>query len=107
MVAFVDPDMMETMPKNLTAATGMDALTHAIEGYITLNELYPVQRSRIPCRQHIDREPYPVCPSQDVGIPADLKDIVKPEDIPFLAQSAYDDACRPGNPRHITGNIKI
>ena len=37
--------------------------------------------------------------SQDVGIPADLKDIVKPEDIPFLAQSAYDDACRPGNPK--------
>ena len=37
--------------------------------------------------------------SLDVGIPADLKDIVKPEDIPFLAQSAYDDACRPGNPR--------
>jgi hypothetical protein len=37
--------------------------------------------------------------SQDVGIPADLKDIVKKEDISFLAQSAYDDACRPGNPR--------
>lgn len=37
--------------------------------------------------------------SKDVGIPADLKDIVKPEDIPFLAQSAYDDACRPGNPK--------
>ena len=37
--------------------------------------------------------------SEDVGIPADLKDIVKEEDIPFLAQSAYDDACRPGNPR--------
>ena len=37
--------------------------------------------------------------SQDVGIPGDLKDIVKREDIPFLAQSAYDDACRPGNPR--------
>ena len=36
--------------------------------------------------------------SLDVGIPADLKDIVKAEDIPFLAQSAYDDACRPGNP---------
>ena len=34
-VAFVDPDMMSTMPKGLTAATGMDALTHAIEGYIT------------------------------------------------------------------------
>ena len=37
--------------------------------------------------------------SADVGIPANLKDIVKAEDIPFLAQSAYDDACRPGNPR--------
>ena len=37
--------------------------------------------------------------SLDVGIPADLKEIVKEEDIPFLAQSGYDDACRPGNPR--------
>ena len=37
--------------------------------------------------------------SENVGIPADLKDIVKKEDIPFLAQSAYDDACRPGNPK--------
>ena len=37
--------------------------------------------------------------SQDVGIPADLKEIVKPEDVAFLAQSAFDDACRPGNPR--------
>jgi lactaldehyde reductase len=37
--------------------------------------------------------------SLDVGIPADLKEIVKVEDVPFLAQSAYDDACRPGNPR--------
>lgn len=35
----------------------------------------------------------------DVGIPKGLRDIVKKEDIPFLAQSAYDDACRPGNPR--------
>ena len=34
-VAVIDPDMMSTMPKGLTAATGMDALTHAIEGYIT------------------------------------------------------------------------
>ncbi|MDO4520957.1 MAG: iron-containing alcohol dehydrogenase, partial [Erysipelotrichaceae bacterium] len=34
-IAFVDPDMMNSMPKGLTAATGMDALTHAIEGYIT------------------------------------------------------------------------
>ena len=34
-VAIVDPDMMASMPKGLTASTGMDALTHAIEGYIT------------------------------------------------------------------------
>lgn len=34
-IAFVDPDMMSSMPAGLTAATGMDALTHAIEGYIT------------------------------------------------------------------------
>ena len=37
--------------------------------------------------------------SKDVGIPENLKDIVKEEDIPFLAESAYADACRPGNPR--------
>ena len=35
----------------------------------------------------------------DVGIPADLKEIVKAEDLDFLAESAYADACRPGNPR--------
>lgn len=35
-VAVVDPDMMASMPRGLTAATGMDALTHAIEGYTTL-----------------------------------------------------------------------
>lgn len=37
--------------------------------------------------------------STDVGIPADLKEIVKEEDLDFLAESAYADACRPGNPR--------
>ena len=37
--------------------------------------------------------------SQDVGIPGDLKEIVKEEDIQFLAESAFADACRPGNPR--------
>ena len=37
--------------------------------------------------------------SSDVGIPADLKDIVKPEDVDFLSESAFADACRPGNPR--------
>lgn len=35
-IAIVDPDMMSSMPKGLTASTGMDALTHAIEGYTTL-----------------------------------------------------------------------
>lgn len=37
--------------------------------------------------------------SEDVGIPSSLKGIVKEEDIPALAESAYADACRPGNPR--------
>ena len=40
--------------------------------------------------------------SEDVGIPRDLKGIVKEEDIDFLAQSAMDDACRPGNPKDPT-----
>ena len=195
-VAVVDPEMMSTMPKGLTAATGMDALTHAIEGYITkaawelsdmfhlkaieiisrslrgavantpegregmalgqyvagmgfsnvglgivhsmahpLGALYDtphgvanaiilptVMEYNAPCTgekyrdiakamgvegtEKMSQEEYRKAAvdavkklSQDVGIPADLKDIVKPEDIPFLAQSAYDDACRPGNPR--------
>ncbi len=195
-VAVVDPDMMSTMPKSLTAATGMDALTHAIEGYITggawtLSDMFHIEAIRLIAKslrgavagtdegregmalgqyvagmgfsnvglgivhsmahplgalydtphgvanaiilptvmeynapatgekyKHIAEamgvegtenmtvEEYRRAAvdavkklSQDVGIPADLKDIVKPEDVPFLAQSAYDDACRPGNPR--------
>ena len=47
-IAVVDPDMMASMPKGLTAATGMDALTHAIEGYITkgawaLSDMFEIQ----------------------------------------------------------------
>lgn len=195
-VAVVDPEMMSTMPKGLTAATGMDALTHAIEGYITkaawelsdmfhlkaieiisrslrgavantpegregmalgqyvagmgfsnvglgivhsmahpLGALYDtphgvanaiilptVMEYNAPCTgekyrdiakamgvegtEKMTQEEYRKAAvdavkqlSHDVGIPANLKDIVKPEDIQFLAQSAYDDACRPGNPR--------
>lgn len=195
-VAFVDPEMMATMPKGLTAATGMDALTHAIEGYITgaaweLSDMFHLKAIEIiakSLRGAVDNTPegregmalgqyiagmgfsnvglgivhsmaHPlgavydtphgvanaiILPtvmeynaeatgekyreiaramgvqgvdamsaqeyrkaavdavrqlSKDVGIPADLKEIVKREDIPFLAQSAYDDACRPGNPK--------
>ncbi len=195
-IAVVDPDMMATMPKGLTAATGMDALTHAIEGYITggawaLSDMFHIEAIRIIANslrgavegtdegregmalgqyvagmgfsnvglgivhsmahplgalydtphgvanaiilptvmeynapatgekykhiaeamgvEGVDKmtvEEYRKAAvdavkklSSDVGIPADLKDIVKAEDIPFLAQSAYDDACRPGNPR--------
>ena len=195
-VAFVDPDMMSSMPKGLTAATGMDALTHAIEGYITagaweLSDMFHLKAIEIISRSlrgavdntkegredmalgqyvagmgfsnvglgivhsmahplgalydtphgvanaiilptvmeynaeatgekyreiaramgvkdvdSMTQEEYRKAAidavkqlSEDVGIPADLKDIVKKEDIPFLAQSAYDDACRPGNPR--------
>ena len=195
-VAFVDADMMSSMPKGLTAATGMDALTHAIEGYITLGawELsdmfhlkaieiisrslrgavdntpegradmalgqyvagmgfsnvglgivhsmahplgalydtphgvanaiilptvmeynaeatgdkykYIAQAMGVEGTESMSQEEYRKAAvdavkklSADVGIPKDLKEIVKEEDIPFLAQSAYDDACRPGNPR--------
>ena len=45
--------------------------------------------------------------SKDVGIPADLKEIVKKEDLDFLSESAYNDACRPGNPKDTSvGDIK-
>ena len=195
-VAIVDPDMMASMPKGLTAATGMDALTHAIEGYITkgaweMSDMFHIKAIEIIAKSlrgaventaegregmalgqyiagmgfsnvglgivHSMAHPLGalydtphgvanaiILPtvmeynaeatgekyrdiakamgvdgvdamtledarraaidavkklSLDVGIPADLKEIVKPEDIDFLSQSAFDDACRPGNPR--------
>ena len=54
-VAFVDPDMMATMPASLCAATGMDALTHAIEGYITagaweLSDMFHIRAIQIIAR---------------------------------------------------------
>ncbi len=195
-VAVVDPDMMASMPKGLTAATGMDALTHAIEGYITkgaweMSDMFHIKAIEIISKSlrgaventNEGREgmalgqyiagmgfsnvglgivhsmahplgalydtPHGVANaiilptvmeynapftgekyrdiakamgvedaytmsledarqaaidavkqlSLDVGIPADLKEIVKIEDIDFLSQSAFDDACRPGNPR--------
>ena len=198
-VAVVDPDMMSTMPKGLTAATGMDALTHAIEGYITkgawaMSDMFhlkaieiisknlrgavantPEGREGMALGQYIAGmgfsnvglgivhsmahplgalydTPHGVANaiilptvmeynaeatgekyrdiakamavegvdkmtlaearraaidavrqlSADVGIPKDLKGIVKEEDLDFLAQSAMDDACRPGNPKDPT-----
>ena len=195
-VAIVDPDMMSSMPKGLTAATGMDALTHAIEGYITgaaweMTDMFhlkaielisknlrgaventPEGREGMALGQYIAGmgfsnvglgivhsmahslgavydTPHGVANaiilptvmeynaeatgdkykhiaaamgvkgtenmtveeyrkaavdavkklSSDVGIPSDLKEIVKVEDIRFLAESAYADACRPGNPK--------
>ena len=195
-VAVVDPDMMSSMPKGLTAATGMDALTHAIEGYITagaweLSDMFHIKAIEIiakslrgaventedgregmalgqyiagmgfsnvglgivhsmahplgalydtphgianaiilptvmeynaeatgekyrdiakamgvegTCKMSIEEARKAAIDavkklSNDVGIPSNLKDIVKMDDIDFLAQSAFDDACRPGNPR--------
>ncbi len=195
-VAVVDPDMMSTMPKGLTAATGMDALTHAIEGYITkghcaISDMFhleaikliaknlraavkndPDGREGMALGQYIagmgfsnvglgivhsmahglsalyDTPHGVACAiilpigleynkpaagqryraigkamevpyidsmsdeeaadatiaavrklSADVGIPANLHGIVKEEDVMFLSESAYADACRPGNPR--------
>ena len=195
-VAVVDPDMMATMPKSLTAATGMDALTHAIEGYITkganaISDMFHLEAIRLisaslrgavantaegregmALGQYIagmgfsnvglgvvhsmahglsalyDTPHGVACAillptgleynapvageryravgkamgvegidamtaeeaaaaaiasvkklSADVGIPADLKGILKEEDVQFLAESAFADACCPGNPR--------
>ena len=195
-VAVIDPDMMASMPKGLTAATGMDALTHAIEGYITkgaweMTDMFHLKaieliaghlrgaventaegREGMALAQYVAgmgfsnvglgivhsmahglgalydtphgvanaiilpvvmeyNAPYTgekyreiaramgvegvdamtqeeyrkaACDAvrklgQDVGIPADLKAIVKDEDVQFLAESAFADACRPGNPR--------
>ena len=195
-VAIIDPDMMASMPKGLTAATGMDALTHAIEGYITkgaweLTDMFHLKAIEIISRSlraavkgegagregmalgqyvagmgfsnvglgivhsmahtlgavydtphgvgnaillptvmeynapatgekyreiaramgvkgvdDMSAEEYRKAAvdavralSKDVGIPADLKAIVKAEDLDFLAESAYADACRPSNPR--------
>ena len=198
-VAVVDSDMMSSMPKGLTAATGMDALTHAIEGYITkgaweMTDMFHLKAIEIISRslraavkgEKEGREgmalgqyvagmgfsnvglgivhsmahalgavydtPHGVANaiilptvmeynapatgekyreiaramgvkgvddmtqdeyrkaavdavkklSADVGIPADLKAIVRDEDVDVLAQSAMDDACRPGNPKDPT-----
>ena len=109
-VAVIDPEMMSSMPKGLTAATGMDALTHAIEGYTTkaaweMTDMFHLKaieiiskslRGAVANKAAVDAVKKL---SQDVGIPADLKAIVKDEDVQFLAESAYADACRPGNPR--------
>ncbi len=194
-IAIVDPDMMSTMPKGLTAATGMDALTHAIEGYTTkaaweMTDMFHLKAIEIISRslrgavdntkegregmalgQYIagmgfsnvglgiahsmahtlgavydtphgvacammlpivmeynqeytgdkyreiaramgvagvdsmSQEEYRKAAveavrklSSDVGIPAKLE-ALKEEDLPFLAESAYADACRPGNPK--------
>lgn len=195
-VAFVDPDMMSSMPKGLTASTGMDALTHAIEGYTTkgantITDMFnlkaieliakslrgavdntPEGREGMALGQYLTGMGFSNCGlgivhsmahglgalydtphgvanaiilptvmeynkeavgeklrevakamgvsgtekmskeeyqkaaidavkklAEDVGIPKNLKNIVKPEDVDFLSQSAMDDACRPGNPR--------
>ncbi len=198
-VAVVDSEMMSSMPKGLTASTGMDALTHAIEGYITkgaweMSDMFHIKSIELIARslraavqndpkgredmalgqyvagmgfsnvglgivhsmahglgalydtphgvanaillptvmrynaeatgekyrdiakamgvkgtENMSQEEYrrAACDavaqlSKDVGIPQDLKGILKEEDVDFLAQSAMDDACRPGNPKDPT-----
>ena len=198
-VAVVDPDLMSTMPASLTAATGMDALTHAIEGYITLGAwelsdmfhlkaieiisrslrdavkgghdgregmalgqyvagmgfsnvglgvdhsmahtlsayydmphgkacatlLPTVMAYNAPCTgekyreiaramgvkgvDEMSQEEYRKSAvdavqqlAEDVGIVCSLKGVVKEEDLKQLSIDAYNDACRPGNPREAT-----
>ena len=91
-VAVVDPDMMSSMPKGLTASTGMDALTHAIEGYTTGMDQAAYRKAAVDAVRQL---------SVDVGIPTKLEKL-KEEDLPFLCESAAADACAPGNPRPAT-----
>ena len=195
-VAVVEPDMMSSMPKSLTAATGMDALTHAIEGYITkgaweMSDMFHIKAIEIIAKnlrgavnntaegregmalgqyiagmgfsnvglgvdhsmahtlsayydtphgkacaillptvmaynteytgtkyrdiakamgvegvENMTQDEYRKAAvdavrklAEDVGIPTTLKGIVKEEDLDALSESAYADACRPGNPR--------
>lgn len=195
-IAIIDPDMMSSMPKGLTAATGMDALTHAIEGFITkaawdMTDMFHLKAIEIisrnlrgavanepegregmalgqyiagmgfsnvglgivhslaHCLGAVYDTPHGVANAillptimeynapmtgdkykhiaaamgvqgaesmsqdeyrkaavdavrklaADVGIPSDLKEIAQEKDLDFLAESAYADACRPGNPR--------
>ncbi len=198
-VAVVDPEMMASMPAGLTAATGMDALTHAIEGYITkgaweLSDMFHIKAIEVIARSlraavknekegregmalgqyiagmgfsnvglgvdhsmahtlsaYYDMPHGKACAvllptvmafnapatgdkyreiarvmgvegvdemsieaardaavaavrqlAEDVGIETTLKGVVKEDDVKALSQSAFDDACRPGNPRDIS-----
>ncbi len=66
-VAVVDPDMMSSMPKGLTAATGMDALTHAIEGYITKGDCVISDMFHLEAIKLISREPARRCAEHPGG----------------------------------------
>jgi lactaldehyde reductase len=82
----------------------MDALTHAIEGYIAkgareITDMMYLRAIEL-ISKHLRGAVNAVQQlSLDVGIPRDLKEIVKEGDVPFLAESAMADACRPGNPK--------
>ena len=77
-VAVVAPDMMSSMPKGLTASTGMDQAAYRKAAVDAVRQI-----------------------SVDVGIPTKLEKL-KEEDLPFLCESAAADACAPGNPRPAT-----
>ncbi len=102
-VAVVDPDMMSTMPKGLTASTGMDFNKECTgEKYKAIAEAFGVDTTGM------DQDTYRQAAidaiqqlSVDVGIPTKLE-ALKEEDLPFLCESAAADACAPGNPREAT-----
>ncbi len=124
-VAIVDPELMYSMPKGLTAATGMDALTHAIESYITpgawvmsdmfeLNAESPAAPKYIHIAKAMGVDTTGMSEAEGVkaaveavkalsasiNIPQKLHEInVKEEDIPALAVAAFNDVCTGGNPR--------
>ena len=85
-IAIVDPEMMSSMPKGLTASTGMDALTHAIEGYTTKAAWEMTDMFHLKAIELISKS---------------LRGAVEntKEGREGMAESAHADACAPGNPK--------
>lgn len=93
------------MPKGLTAATGMDALTHAVEGYLTpgawtMSDMFELKAVELIARYLKKVVDAVKALSLSIRIPPRLHEPgVREEDIPALAVAAFDDVCTGGNPR--------
>ena len=105
MCAVIDCELMYSMPKGLTAATGMDALTHAVEGYLTpgawtMSDMFELKAIELIARHLKNAVDAVKALSLSIRIPQRLHELgVREEDIPALAVAAFNDVCTGGNPR--------